>query len=254
MYTATSGFGTKHDFGSFSAAGFGGSENDTVTALKRGTPNTETTSSPAPRKNIDKDAGDTVVVDIEGSYPLTIPADALATTMPVLYGKAGVDALDQPEESARYNAEFLEDYSVTITPGTGFSWSKISWPQFKGLKCTGTTVAFADQVDVCEMLEDEVALMDDGTASVIAVINNGDRADLEVRPTADEFKLNGFDLKLPIAQTRWTTLQYYNTRTTNKEDMQDAYDGTKAAAADTAIRVNTPGRINAGPLAADGRG
>ena len=70
------------------------------------------------------------------------------------------------------------------------------------------------------------------------VINNADRA--TVATEADEFKLNGFDLKLPIAQTRWTTLQYYNTRTTNKEDMQDAYDGTKAAATDPAIRVNTP--------------
>ena len=173
--------------------------------------------------DITRDNG-SVVADINGCYPMSVTAtDALrlgSTSAGGLYDQSGVDALNQPENCFRVTAGYFEDYSVTLTPSVGFSWSRNSWPEFKGLTCAGTTFAAADQVDVCEMLEEEVALMDEGSASVIPVVNNGG-----VETEADQIKLTGFDLTLPIDRTRWATLMYYDSTTSAGSDMEDLYDG-----------------------------
>ena len=57
---------------------------------------------------------------------------------------------------------YLEDYSLQIQPQAGVTWagSKVKWPSgqdpFEDLDCAGVTVEASDQVDVCQLFEEEV--------------------------------------------------------------------------------------------------
>ena len=248
VYTANAGFAVTHDFGSFTKAGFSGSKTSSLKALKAGTPDTST-PSPTDAKNI-VDAAKTVVVDITGCEP----------GIHALYTAPGVSSLDMPENCARVTSKdgdaYAGDYSVTVTPSAGLSWSRNTWPQIPSgaaAKCAGTTFVAAEQVDVCELLEDEVALMDEGTATAIPVVSVGGDTTTGVNATrSNQAKLMGFDLMLPISQTQWKHLIYNDDTTTTKRDTQNLYNTSLAAdatALDTSDASNPytydlPGRLN----------
>jgi hypothetical protein len=88
------------------------------------------------------------------------------------------------------------------------------------------------------MLEDEIALMDDGTASAIPVVSVG--VDPETASNggtiANQAKLAGFDLSLPVEQTRWKTLFYADTTTGARHDELDLYTDTLGT--ETAVPTN----------------
>ena len=60
------------------------------------------------------------------------------------------------------HANYLEGYSLEIQPQASVTWagSRVNWPEdddpFEDLDCAGVTVDAADQVDVCELFEEEV--------------------------------------------------------------------------------------------------
>ncbi len=258
-YTANAGFRTTHDFGSFSKTGFSGSKTSSLKALKRGIPDTSTPST-TDNTNIEDAAGN-VVVDIAGCEDV----------MHALYTMEGPSALDKPEECSRVLSTsgyaYYRDYSVTITPSAGLSWSRNTWPQIPrgaAARCSGTTFMASDQVDVCELLEDEVALIDEGTVMAIPVVSVGDPlpttpAQTNVNAT-NQAKLQGFDLKLPIDPTRWKHLRYNDDTTAARYDDLDLYDtsrtGTPLSAAvktsdgSNAYTFNDSGRLNG--MAQDG--
>ena len=60
------------------------------------------------------------------------------------------------------HSNYLDGYSLEVQPQASVTWagSRVDWPEgadpFEGLDCEGFTVAAADQVDVCELFEEEV--------------------------------------------------------------------------------------------------
>jgi hypothetical protein len=250
VYTANAGFAVTHDFGDFSEKGFSGSKTSISKALKAGISN-PTTPSPTDNMSI-LDAADTVVVDIAGCEPVDHD----------LYTQPGASALDRPENCARMTSTdddpYFADYSVTLTPSAGLGWSRNAWPQIPksaAQKCAGTTFAVSDQVDVCEMLEDEVALMDEGTASAIPVVSiGGDSPAGQGATRTNQARLMGFDLSLPIDQTRWTSLSYYDTTTANKRDMDDVYDDEREAVDDAPLPAAVDTSTNAANYTANAMG
>ena len=60
------------------------------------------------------------------------------------------------------HANYLEGYTLEIQPQASVTWagSRVNWPRgddpFEDLDCAGVTVNAADQVDVCELFEEEV--------------------------------------------------------------------------------------------------
>ena len=260
VYTANNSFAVTHDFGSFTKAGFGGSKASRLEAIKAGTPDTTTTASPPPQVDITTDAGaagEVTVVDIAGCEP----------TSNALYIGTGPSALRQPEECFRITSEpgdaFFADYSVTVTPSAGLSWSRNTWPQIpKGAaqKCAGTTFVAAEQVDVCELLEDEVALMDEGSIKAIPVVSSVVGTGAATIPSgtgtavgatgANQVKLAGFDLELADDQTQWKHLMYYDTTTRTRNDMGNLYDDNDAAGTTGYYTANKKGRLTGEPTAA----
>ncbi len=59
-------------------------------------------------------------------------------------------------------ANHLEGYSLLVQPQASVTWegSRVNWPEdgdpFEDLDCAGFTVSASDQVDVCELFEEEV--------------------------------------------------------------------------------------------------
>ena len=57
---------------------------------------------------------------------------------------------------------YLEGYSLEVQPQASVTWagSRVNWPRgqdpFEDLDCAGVTVEAADQVDICELFEEEV--------------------------------------------------------------------------------------------------
>ena len=57
---------------------------------------------------------------------------------------------------------YLDGYSLVVQPQASVTWagSRVNWPRgqdpFDGLDCAGMTVEASDQVDVCELFEEEV--------------------------------------------------------------------------------------------------
>ncbi len=76
-------------------------------------------------------------------------------------------------------ANYLDGYSIRVQPQASVTWagSRVNWPEgrdpFEGLDCEGFTVSAADQVDVCELFEEEV----DRYWGQGAVANVGDRGE-----------------------------------------------------------------------------
>ncbi len=62
--------------------------------------------------------------------------------------------IDGPEGIINY----LDGYRVEVSPGEPLLWGKVGWKEgpLKDLKCAPVSFAAADQVDVCELLEEEV--------------------------------------------------------------------------------------------------
>ena len=253
VYTANAGFRVTHDFGSFSKTGFGGSKTSSLEALEAGTPDTTTTMSPPPAVDIVTKAGgrgEETVVDLEGCEMDDHD----------LYIAAGPSSLDKPENCARVTSKsgdaFFGDYSVTLTPSAGLSWSRNAWtqiPRGAAARCDGTTFVASEQVDVCELLEDEVALMDDGSVKAIPVVSatGSDGAATIANTTGatvgNQVKLAGFDLELADDQTQWKHLIYYDTTTPTRWDTGNLYDESTA----TGYTANKKGRLTGEPTAAD---
>ena len=237
IYTANSGFGVTHGFGSFMKSGFGGSKTSSPKALKAGisNPNTSITTD-----NMDiLDAAKTVVVDVTGCESVMHP----------LYAQAGPSALNVPAECFRITAKegdnYLADYSVTATPSAGLKWSNNTWSQIpKVQKCAGTTFAASDQVDVCQLLEDEIALLDEGSVSAQPVVSAGGDTVTGINATrANQVKLQGFDLELigrPDAMEAPGVLRHDHCD--DKRDMGDLYDAT-VSTAEGYYTANTKGRL-----------
>ena len=251
VYTANAGFRTTHDFGSFSKTGFGGSKTSTLKALKSGISDT---STPSTTDNTDiKDAAGNIVVDIDACEPLTHD----------LYTKEGPSALNRPENCARVLSTsgyaYYGDYSVTITPSAGLSWSRNSWDQIPtgaAARCSGTTFVASEQVDVCELLEEEVALIDDGTVTAIPVVSVGGASPAgQGADRENQAKLQGFDLMLPVDPTQWKHLRYNDDTTAARYDDLDLYDTSVADGADpdetstasVTYSFNDTGRLNGAP-------
>ena len=79
------------------------------------------------------------------------------------YGGSTASALDMPEECFRVNTRgsaktnYFGGYSIELAAkGSAVSWGEIAWDQFKELTCDSKTFAVADEVDVCDLFEDEV--------------------------------------------------------------------------------------------------
>ena len=233
VYTANAGFATTHDFGSFSATGFGGKDT-TESGAKALTPGVKDPTSTTKDANKDiTDSSDNVVVGINACE---LDESATMGTPNPLYTQTGLDAVHKPEECARVTSSsdlpYFADYSVTVTPSAALAWSSNTWTQIPAAaarKCAGTTFAASDDIDVCELLEDEVALMDDSGVAATPVVMFGTSpshlaASTERVNAEDQSRLAGFDLQLPIDQTRWMTLTYYDTTTRGQEDTADLYD------------------------------
>ena len=64
--------------------------------------------------------------------------------------------------SGATRADYLEGYSLQVQPQASVTWfdSQVNWPEgedpFEDLDCAGYTVTATDQVDVCELFEEEV--------------------------------------------------------------------------------------------------
>ena len=62
------------------------------------------------------------------------------------------------------HSNYLDGYSLRVQPEASVTWagSRVDWPEgrdpFEGLDCEGFTVSASDQVDVCELFEEEVDL------------------------------------------------------------------------------------------------
>ena len=62
------------------------------------------------------------------------------------------------------HSNYLDGYSLEVQPQASVTWagSRVDWPEgrdpFEGLDCEGFTVSASDQVDVCELFEEEVDL------------------------------------------------------------------------------------------------
>ncbi|MDE0370394.1 MAG: fibronectin type III domain-containing protein [bacterium] len=233
VYTANTTFSVKHDFGAFDSSG-GDVGKGTDSALPAGrSPSAGTTA----RRDI-LDGGRTVI-DVDGCTSENAGFD--------LYGDS-VGDMDQPGNCFRLSADsrFLSQYSVVLSPkDAGVSWGEIAWDAFKDLKCEAKTFVADEQIDVCELLTAEVDEIS-GRMSVVPVVGGvtGDGANGVVAG-----RLAGFDLVLPISQTRWTALNYYDTTTSSRTDTDDLYDRTDIGttgenAAGRADDINRAGRVN----------
>ena len=61
--------------------------------------------------------------------------------------------------NAPNGADYLSGYSLKLTPsGAGVTWGRVEWEEdpFEDLTCSSTTIMVADEVDICDMFEDEV--------------------------------------------------------------------------------------------------
>ena len=80
---------------------------------------------------------------------------------------------------------------------------------------------------MCQLLEDEIALLDEGSVSAHTCRfrrRNDSPAGVNGATRANQVKLQGFDLELSDDQTQWKHLMYYDTTTATKRDMGDLYD------------------------------
>ena len=82
-------------------------------------------------------------------------------------------------------ADYLQGYSIEVQPeaavtwaGSGVDWSKVDG-SFAELECEGVTISASDQVDMCDLFEEEVDLY----------WGQGRVADLDGRPGTAEFKV-----------------------------------------------------------------
>ena len=233
VYTANTTFSVKHDFGAFDSSG-GDVKKGTSKPLPAG-------RSPSAGTTVRRDImdGGRTVIDVNGCTE----EDAGSG----LYGD-NVGDLDQPGNCFRLSgaSRFLSQYSVVLSPkDAGVSWGEIAWDAFKELKCEPKTFVADEQIDVCELLEAEVDEIS-GRMSVVPVVGgvSGDGAN-----GVDATRLAGFDLVLPISQTRWTALNYYDTTTPGATDTNDLYDRTDiGTTGDTAAAkgddINRAGRVN----------
>ena len=74
----------------------------------------------------------------------------------------GADPTDNRNCAGATRGNYLEGYSLEVQPQASVTWagSRVNWPRgqdpFDGLDCAGMTVEASDQVDVCELFEEEV--------------------------------------------------------------------------------------------------
>ena len=100
---------------------------------------------------------------------------------------------------ANPNANYWENYSVTLTSDASISWGKISWDAFKGLDCAKSMHTPSDDVDVCELFAAEVDLL--GKVTPVEQIAGTDATDTQIKGF-------NFDLKQATKGKRFNSLWY----------------------------------------------
>ena len=99
--------------------------------------------------------------DINETADNTLVCAGTGATDP--YGGSTASALDMPEQCFRVNTRgstktnYLGGYSIELAAkNSSVMWGKIAWEAFEDLTCDSKTFAAADEVDVCDLFEDEV--------------------------------------------------------------------------------------------------
>ena len=240
-YSAGTAFTVTHDFGAFSQPG-GEHAKGSDKALATG-------RSPSSGSKLRRDVmqGTLVVIDVDVTVDTTETADTQDGCHSSLY-KQTAGGLDEPRNCFRLtqgkNQDFLGQYTVELAPkDAGISWGEIAWDAFKDAKCEKRTFMAAEQVNVCELLEEEV----DGFGKVTAIPRVRAGFDVDTNNTgitdANQMILEGFDLKITTKQHRWTVLNYLDDTTkSSSKDVDDLYDQSRESGSED-FR-NTSGRLN----------
>ncbi len=127
------------------------------------------------RKLKEESKDDLVALDklSDACLSATGTATSLAYT-PIAYGGVKRGDVHRPDECFRIRADaghhvpgidgtdpvinYLDGYRVEVSPKDRILWGKVGWKEgpLKDLKCAPVSFAAADQVDICELFEEEV--------------------------------------------------------------------------------------------------
>jgi hypothetical protein len=117
---------------------------------------------------------------------------------------------------ANPDANYWENYEVTLTSDESIGWGKISWDAFKDLDCVKSVYTPSEDVDVCELFAEEVGLLGKVTANAkIAADLDTDRS--------TSVQIHGFDFAIKQAAKgkRFNSLWYMQSTKSGKSKKAD---------------------------------